>query len=105
MTIRLSRKAMADIEDIRAYTLERWAVDQWRHYFAGLSSVMDRIAENPDCGRPRDLMLHGMRSTPYEKHIIFFLPVQIGVRRAAILRIVHQRRNLAALTYYEDIDG
>ena len=105
MTIRLSRRAMADIEDIRAYTLERWAAEQWRHYFAGLSSVIDRIAEDPNCGRPRDLMLHGMRSTPYEKHIIFFLPVQTGIKRAAILRIVHQRRNLAALNYYEDIDG
>lgn len=105
MTIRLSRRAMKDIEDIRAYTLERWTVDQWRHYFAGLSAVMDRIAQDPNCGRPRDLMLNGMRSMPFEKHIIFFLPAQIGVRRVAVLRIVHQRRNLAALTYYEDIDG
>ena len=105
MTIRLSRRAMTDIEDIRTYTLERWAAQQWQHYFAGLASVMKRIVEDPNCGRPRDLMLMGMRSMPYEKHIIFFLPAQIGVRRAAILRIVHQRRNLAALTYYEDLDG
>lgn len=105
MTIRLSRRAMTDIEDIRAYTLERWAAEQWRHYFVGLSAVMDRIAEDPNCGRPRDLLLQGMQSMPYEKHVIFFLPVQTGTRPAAILRIVHQRRNLAALTYYEDLDG
>lgn len=95
---------MKDIEDIRAYTLQRWTAHQWHHYFTGLSAVMDRIAEDPNCGRPRDLLLQGMRSLPYEKHTIFFLPVQIGSRRAAILRIAHQRRNLAALTYYEVLD-
>ena len=105
MTIRLSRRAMSDIEEIRTYTLERWAAHQWQHYFVGLSGAMGRIAEDPNCGRPRDLMLKGMRSMNYEKHIIFFLPTQIGIKRAAILRIVHQRRNLAALTYYEDLDG
>ena len=104
MTIRLSRRAMKDIEDIRAYTLERWATPKWLNYFSGLSAAMDRIAQDPTCGLPRDLLLRGMRSLPYEKHIIFFLPVQIGIRRAAVLRIAHQRRNLAALTYYEDLD-
>ena len=104
MTIRLSRRALKYIEDIRAYTLEHWAVEQWLHYFAGLSAAMERIGEDPNCGRPRDLMLKGMRSLPHEKHVIFFLPVKVGGSSAAILRIVHQRRNLAALNYYEDLD-
>lgn len=105
MTIRLSRSALKDIEDIRAYTLEHWAAEQWLRYFVGLSAVMERIGEDPNCGRPRDLMLKGMRSLPHEKHVIFFLPVKAGGSSAAILRIVHQRRNLAALNYYEDLDG
>ncbi|MDB5661622.1 MAG: plasmid stabilization protein ParE [Cypionkella sp.] len=105
MTIRLSRRALLDIEDIRAYTIDRWAAGQWLRYFAGLAAAMERIAEDPNCGRPRDLMLMGMRSMPHEKHVIFFLPAKTGVGSAAILRIVHQRRNLAALLYYENLDG
>ena len=104
-SIRLSRKAESDILDIRAFTLERWGQDQWLRYFAGLSTVMDRIADDPNCGRPRDILLKGMRSLPHEKHLFFFLPLQVGVSRAAILRIVHHRRNLSALNYYEDLEG
>lgn len=105
MTVRLSRMALKDIEDVRAYTLERWGSDQWLRYFAGLSAAMDRIADDPTCGRPRDVFFKNMRSLPHEKHLIFFLPVRIGVSRAAVLRIVHQSRNLSALTYSEDLDG
>ena len=68
-------------------------------------AVVDRIADDPTCGRPREVFLRNMRSLPHEKHLIFFLPVRIGAGRAAVLRIVHQSRNLSALAYADDLDG
>ena len=102
-TVRLSCRAEQDIKEIRTFTLERWGEEQWFRYFVGLSAAMDRIAVDPNCGRPRDVLLNGMRSLPHERHIFFFLPTRSGISRAAILRLVHQRRNLGALAYYDDL--
>ena len=38
----------------------------------------------------------------YEKHLVFFEPVG---RDVAILRIIHQRRHLPGLIYYDDLDA
>ena len=46
-----------------------------------------------------------MRSLVYERHLIFFAPVDDFDGRPVILRILHQRRNLAALLYFDDLEG
>ena len=101
-TVRLSRRALKDIEEIKSYSLERWGEAAWLRYFAGLSAAFDRVAENPTTGRPRDVLLTGMRSLTYEHHLIFFMPARDSGRRTAILRVAHQARNLRALTYRDD---
>jgi toxin ParE1/3/4 len=47
----------------------------------------------------------GMRSLVCEKHLIFFAPVASFSRQPVILRILHQRRNLAAVTYLDELEG
>jgi toxin ParE1/3/4 len=104
MKVRLSLQAMTDIEDIRSVTIDQWGQDQWLRYFAALSSALQRIAADPTCGRPRDLIRDGMRSLPFQKHHIFFRPALVVGDKVAIIRIVHERRNFAALSYHDDLD-
>ncbi len=103
MTIRLSRLARQDLDDIRRYTLETWGRDQWLKYFRGLVRTFEDITANPDGGRDRSLFAAGLRSVNYERHVIFFARIVAAGGTAVILRIVHQRRNLPALVYFEDI--
>jgi len=105
MTIRLSRLARQDLDEIRRYTIDTWGRDQWLNYYDGLVRAFERIEAEPDGGRDRSLFAAGLRSVNYRRHIIFFARIAAAGDEPVILRIVHQRRNMPALTYYEDIGG
>ena len=105
MTIRLSRLARRDLDDIRRYTVETWGRQQWLSYYKGLVRTFEGIAADPDGGRDRSLFAAGLRSTSYRRHVVFFARIAAADDEPVILRIVHQRRNMQALVYYEDIGG
>ena len=105
MTIRLSRLARRDLEEIRRYTVDTWGREQWAKYYQGLVRAFEGIAANPDRGRDRSLFAAGMRSVNHGRHVIFFARIKAADNDTVILRIVHQRRNLPALVYFEDLDG
>ncbi len=104
MDVRLTRQARGDLEDIRRYTISLWGQDQWHRYFAGLAAVFERVTADSLCGRPRDTLRARMRSFAYQKHLIFFEPIAHAGGEVVILRIVHQRRDLAALSYHDDLE-
>ena len=105
MTIRLSGQAKSDLEEIRTYTVETWGRDQWLVYYRQLVTALKRITGDPDAGRDRSLFVPGMRSVNCQRHVIFYKRLHAANGAAVILRIVHQRRNMPALVYYEDLDG
>lgn len=105
VTILLSRLARADLEDIRRYTAETWGRAQWLVYYRKLVQGFEYIARNPDAGRDRSLFVPGMRSLNCEKHVIFYQRLDVANGAPVVLRIVHQRRHLPALVYYDDLDA
>lgn len=105
MVLKLSDPALGDLEDIRSYTVERWGREQWLIYYRGLADALARIEANPMAGRSRDLFHKGMRSLTYSQHVIFFAPIEAADGAVVVLRILHQRRHLAGLAYYEGLDG
>lgn len=104
MSIKLSRLARADLDDIRDYTRTQWGEAQWYCYYRDLVDAFALIAADPNVGRNRDLFRQGMRSLDCGRHVIFFAPVAAAGGAPVILRIVHQRRNLPALAYYDHLD-
>lgn len=104
MAIRLSALARQDLEEVRRYTIRQWGREQWLRYYRGLVSVFEQIEQSPQAGRSRDLFMPGMRSVSYGKHIIFYVPAKAAGGAVVVLRILHQRRHLPALVYYEDIE-
>lgn len=103
MDIRLTPQARRDLQDIRRFTVGTWGNDQWHRYFTGLVSAFERVMRDEGCGRPRDSLRYGMRSLDYQKHLIFFERITHAGGEPVILRIVHQRRELAALHYHDDL--
>lgn len=103
MTIRLSRLARQDLDEIRRYTIETWSHNRWLKYYRGLVLTFESIMADPECGRDRSLFATGLRSIDYERHIIFFARITAAGNAPVILRIIHQRRNLPALNYYDEL--
>lgn len=103
--VRLSGRARADLEDIRRYTVETWGRAQWLIYYRTLVRGFETIARNPGIGRDRSLFAPGMRSINCGKHVIFYQPLKAAKGAPVVLRIVHQRRYLPALVYYDDLDA
>ena len=99
----LSGRARRDLDEIRDWTIKNWGVPRWQTYYRGIGSAFRRIASDPNCGRPQDKLAKGMRSLSYERHLIFFAPVMAFGGQPVILRILHQRRNLEALTYFDRV--
>ena len=104
MKILLSNLAQSDLDEIRQYTIETWGRPQWLRYYSGLVLAFERISKDPSAGQDRRFFVDGMRSLNYEKHTIFFKASEAAGGVPVIMRIVHQRRNMAALVYYEDLD-
>ena len=104
-TIRLSRLARRDLDEIRRYTIETRGRAQWFTYYRGLVRAFNEIALDPDGGRDRSLFAPGLRSVNYKRHVIFFARIDAAGGEPVIVRIVHQRRNMPALVYFEDIGG
>jgi toxin ParE1/3/4 len=104
MRAKLSRSARRDLDEIRRFTIEHWGRDQWLKYFSGLQAAFLRIASDAGCGRARDALATGLRSLTHEQHVIFFSPIRHAGRAVVIVRIVLQRRNMAALTFTDDLD-
>ena len=105
MRAKLTRTARCDLDDIRKYTLARWGRDQWLRYFTGLAVSFERIAKDPQSGRQQDKLHKGLRSLTFEQHVIFFSAIRHAGGAVIIVRIVHQRRNLAALSFTDDLEA
>ncbi|RXV59029.1 type II toxin-antitoxin system RelE/ParE family toxin [Roseovarius sp. A46] len=105
MTIKLTHLARQDIEGIRTYTVEQWGRAHWFAYYHGLVAAFETNEANPMSGRSRDLFRKGMRSVNYGRHIIFFSPIAAAGDTPVVLRILHQRRHLPAMVYYDGLDG
>ena len=104
MAIRLSRLAQRDLDDIRRYTIAAWGRTQWLKYYRGLVRAFEGIASDPDGGRDRNLFAAGLRSVSCGRQVIFFARIAAAGGAPVVLRIVHQRRHVPALVYYEDLD-
>ena len=74
-------------------------------YYRGLVRTFVGVTADPDSGRDRSLFAAGLRSVNYRRHVVFYARIAAVDNEPVIVRIVHQRRNLPALVYVEDIGG
>lgn len=92
--VRLSRRAEQDIFEIAVFTIERFGIDQARHYRDGLENIFQRIAENPLMGRSAEELAPGLRRIEYESHVIFYRPKELPKAEVLIVRILHKSMNV-----------
>lgn len=85
---RLTPAAQRDLSSIWDYTQERWGVRQAEKYVIEIRAAIERLAADPDRGRPCDEIRAGYRRLGVGHHVIFFTESSDG---ADIIRVLHQR--------------
>lgn len=85
----LTKRAVKDLEDIWTYTLNNWSAHQAEIYYRGLIKAFSEIAEDPNIGQSRNLVLPSLFVHRYAKHRIFYS--LISPEQIEIIRILHER--------------
>lgn len=98
---RLTRAAMADLDEIWDYSSKTWGPDLAEAYVADIFACFDRAVAMPESGRDRSVLVPGARSLTTGRHLVFYRQIKSAV---VILRVVHERRNWAALSFADEIE-
>jgi toxin ParE1/3/4 len=88
MRLTFSELAIADQDDISAYTFGKWGQEQLEDYMGGLIDLFDLIADKPTIGRLIPKLPKRFRRVPYGSHFVFYTAHLDAVR---IERVLHQR--------------
>jgi toxin ParE1/3/4 len=87
---KLSSTALSDLDDIYFYIAEDDPLAARRITFE-LSDKFRLLAENPQLGRDRSELDHGLRSFPYRFYLILYVRAEYGVE---IRRVLHSARDI-----------
>ncbi len=88
----LSAEADKDIETIFDYTAEEFGLGQAVTYVNAFDNVFVDLLDNPELGRSRPEIRHGLRSIAKESHTVFYRILKDRIR---IVRILHGSRDLS----------
>jgi toxin ParE1/3/4 len=88
---RISKKAVADLDEIWFYTAEKWSLAQADRYYLLAFNEIDHICMSPTSGRPMDHIRKGYRAAKVKSHLIFYRVVDKTIE---IIRILHERMDI-----------
>ena len=86
MTLDFTSAAVADLQSIRAYTLENWGERQEQRYLDSLWEKFEEILADPQRWRSRNDLFPGCQIAAQERHVILF---RIEGSVLQIVRILH----------------
>ena|SRR5690606_30271229 len=84
--------AINDLNDIWAYTFEKWSEDQADKYYATIKFTCKAIGENHEIGKEYPEISKNLLGLKSGKHIIFYH--LISENEIEIIRILHERMDL-----------
>ncbi len=87
-----TEQAEKDLEAIIDFTFQRWGLAQSHNYIDDLESLAQILAENPLLGTEREELSQGLRSFPYQSHLLFYVLRKDGI---AIVRVLHTSVDVA----------
>lgn len=86
----ITPEAEEDIDEIIAYIASD-NFDASVAFYDRLIELFQTLANNPEAGRTRPDLEHGLRSFPFRNYLIFY---RIWAGRVAISRVLHSARDL-----------
>jgi toxin ParE1/3/4 len=87
----ISKKAVADLEEIWLYTVEKWSGEQADRYYFLIFDEINFICGNVDTGKSMNHIRKGYRASKVKFHLIFYRVTNDVVE---IIRILHERMDI-----------
>ena len=87
----LSNEADRDIVLLFDYTNASFGYEQAVDYLMGLEGVLELLVQNPLMGRVRNEIKLGLRSFPYQGHIVFYRVIDSHIR---VVRVLNGNRDV-----------
>jgi len=88
LRLKLSPKAINDLEEIYEYTIANWGIRQAEKYQDELFEWMSRVTENPHIGSQYYFSKGSYRKSQINKHLIFY---RIKDDELVVVRVLHER--------------
>lgn len=91
-------RALADIAEIWDYIADD-NEERADSFVVSLDGKFQTLAKNPRLGRQRDELAENLRSWPFGRYVIFYVPLKDGVE---IVRVLHGARDILPLFEEDD---
>ncbi len=83
----VSRRAERDLQDLRAFTIERWGKRAAARYLHQLHETFRQIAEHPQRARPVP-QRPALRYARCGRHVVYY---EVQAQSVLIVRVLHER--------------
>ncbi|MEO7922147.1 MAG: type II toxin-antitoxin system RelE/ParE family toxin [Chitinophagaceae bacterium] len=87
----ISKKAIADLEQIWLYTVEKWSVDQADRYYNLLFDEIHFVCKNINAGKSMEHVRKGYRASKVKSHLLFY---RIQNNTVEVIRILHEQMDI-----------
>jgi toxin ParE1/3/4 len=87
----ISKKAVADLEEIWLYTVEKWSIEQADRYYNLIVDEINYICKNINAGKSMEHVRKGYRASKVKSHLIFYRVLNDTIE---IIRILHERMDI-----------
>lgn len=101
MRLELSRRAQADLDDIRDYSVEQFGLERAILCLNLIEQAFRRLLDYPHIGSPRHQFAAEVLSYPVGEHRIFY---EVRPNEVHILRLVHKAMEVERRVQGELID-
>jgi toxin ParE1/3/4 len=83
----ISKKAIADLEDIWLYTVDKWSIEQADRYYSLIFDEIKYICNNASAGKSMEHIREKYRASKVKSNLIFYRVINSKVE---IIRILHE---------------
>ena len=87
----ITKKAVADLEEIWLYTVEKWSIEQADRYYHLIIDEINFICKNNMAGKSMAHVRKGYRATKVKSHLIFYRVVN---NMMEVIRILHEQMDI-----------
>ena len=87
----ISKRAVADLEEIWLYTVEKWSIEQADRYYNLIFDEINYICRNINAGKSMEHVRKGYRASKVKSHFIFYRVLHDTIE---VIRILHERMDI-----------
>jgi toxin ParE1/3/4 len=89
---RISQEAIADLNKIWVYTLNKWSKERADRYYDLIIAEIEFVADNFMAGKSAEQTRKNYRVTKIKSHLIFYRKAENDI--VEIVRILHHRMDI-----------